>query len=287
MWGFFPLYWALLDATGALELLAARVTFSLLVMALLLAVLRRVAHLRTALRDPRRVALLSVAAVLISVNWFTFIWGVNNGRVIEVSLGYFITPLVSVLLGVVVLGERLRRLQWVAVGIATLAVVVLTVDYGRVPWVAVTLASTFGLYGLVKKTAAVGAVESLVYETAVVVPVALGFLVWIGVAGTASYLDLGPGGLLLLASSGVVTALPLICFGAAAVRVSLTTIGLLQYLGPTIHFVLGLTVFDEALPTTRLVGFCLVWSALAVFTVEAWRHRRRQLRLAALASSGA
>jgi chloramphenicol-sensitive protein RarD len=190
-----------------------------------------------------------------------------------------------VLLGVVVLGERLRRVQWIAIGIATLAVVVLTVDYGHPPWIAFLLAASFGTYGLAKKKADVEAVESLTFETLVLTPVALGYLVWLSAQGSASF---GSDGLVhsaLLVSTGLVTAVPLICFGAAAIRVSMTTIGLLQYLAPTIQFVLGLVVFHEDLSTVKWIGFVLVWIALALFTTEALRGHRAQLRLAAEASA--
>ncbi|MDP9820702.1 EamA family transporter RarD [Nocardioides massiliensis] len=287
MWGFFPLYWRLLEETGALELLAARVTFSLLVMVVLVLGLRKLERFRALVRDRRLRRLLTLAAVLISVNWFVFIWGVNNGRVLEISLGYFITPLVSVLLGVVVLRERLRRTQWAATGLAVLAVVVLAIDYGRLPWVGVALALSFGFYGLLKKQANVGAVESLAYETLVILPVAVTYLIWLGAIGEASYLDMGPGTMLLLVGSGLLTALPLLCFGGAATRVTLTTMGLLQYIAPTLQFLIGVLVFSEALPLSRLAGFVLVWTALVVFTVDAWRNHRRQLRLGALASSAA
>jgi len=287
MWGFFPLYWRLLEETGALELLAARVTFSLLVMVVLVLALRRLETFGAMVRDRRLRWLLTMAAVLISGNWFMFIWGVNNGRVLEISLGYFITPLVSVLLGVVVLRERLRATQWAAAALALVAVVVLALDYGRLPWVGITLALTFGFYGLLKKQANVGAVESLAYETLVILPVAAGYLIWLGAVGEASYLDMGPGTFVLLAGSGLLTALPLLCFGGAATRVTLTTMGLLQYIAPTLQFLIGVLIFSEALPLSRLAGFVLVWTALVVFTVDAWRHRRRQLRLGALASSAA
>ncbi len=226
-----------------------------------------------------------MASLVIGVNWGGFIWGVNNDRVVEVSLGYFINPLVTVLLGVVVLGEQLRRPQWLAIGIAGVAVIGLTLDYGHPPWISLLLAGSFGTYGLAKKKAGVEAVESLTFETLILVPVALGYLGWLWADGSASFGTRGVGNALLLASTGLITAVPLICFGAAAIRVSMTTIGLLQYLAPTIQFVLGVLVFHEAMTTTKWLGFVAVWSALALFTVEALRHRGRQLREAAEASA--
>lgn len=287
MWGAFPLYWPLLEPAGAVEILAHRVLWSCLTILLLVVIVRRTPQLREIWRDRRVRLLLTVAAVVISINWTTYIWGVNNGRVVETSLGYFINPLVTVLMGVLILGERLRPLQWVAMGIATGAVVVLTLDYGRLPWVALVLAFTFGSYGLCKKTANVGAVESLAYETTVIAPVALMYVVWLGVAGESSFGSHGAGHALLFLTTGIVTAVPLICFGAAAVRVSMVSLGLLQYLAPILQFGLGVFWFGEEMPAGRWAGFVLVWVALVLFTVEAVNHRRRQLRLTVEATTAA
>ena len=285
MWGLFPLYWPLLEPAGAIEILAHRIFWSLAVMAGLILALGRRRQLRAVLASPRTRGILALAAVVIAVNWGTYIWGVNNGHVVETSLGYFINPLVTVLMGVVVLGERLRTMQWVAMGIATVAVVGLTVEYGRPPWVALVLAFSFGSYGLAKKKANTGAVESLTVETLVLAPVAAGYLLWLGAQGTSTFTTEGAGHVLLVVGTGVVTAIPLICFGAAATRVSMTTIGLLQYVAPTIQFALGVFLFGEPMPTMRWVGFALVWLALAIFTFEALTYRRRQLRLTAEASA--
>ncbi len=285
MWGLFPLYWPLLRPAGAVEILAHRVFWSLVVMLLLVLLLGRLRRLRAVVADPRTFGILSLAAAVIAVNWGTYIWGVNNGHVVETSLGYFINPLVTVLMGVVILGERLRRLQWVALGIATVAVVGLTVEYGRPPWVALVLAFSFGSYGLAKKKANVGAVESLTVETLVLAPVAGAYILWLVAQGTSTFGTEGAGHTALLVSTGVVTAVPLICFGAAATRVPLTTIGLLQYLAPTLQFALGVLLFHEAMPPMRWVGFTLVWVALVLFTYEAITYRRRQLRLTVQASA--
>jgi chloramphenicol-sensitive protein RarD len=223
--------------------------------------------------------LLTVAAVVISVNWATFIWGVTHGRVVETALGYFINPLVTVLMGVLILHERLRPLQWVAMGIASSAVVVLTLDYGRLPYIALILAFSFGSYGLCKKTANVGATESLAFETAVIAPFAAAYLGYLVATDGSSFATHGTGHTLLLMTTGVVTAIPLICFGAAATRVSMVTLGLLQYLAPILQFALGILYFHEDMPTGRWIGFGLVWIALMIFTVEAVNHRRLQLRL--------
>lgn len=285
MWGLFPLYWPLLKPSGAVEILAHRVSWSLAVMVVLVVVLGRRRSLLAVLASPRARTVLGLAAIVIAVNWGTYIWGVNNGHVVETSLGYFINPLVTVLMGVVLLGERLRRMQWVAMAIAAVAVVGLTVEYGRPPWVALVLAFSFGSYGLAKKKADVGAVESLTVETLVLTPVAVGYILWLIATGGSTFGGEGSGHALLVAGTGVVTAIPLICFGAAATRVSMTTIGLLQYLAPTIQFALGVLVFDEEMPAMRWIGFGLVWVALVIFTYEALTHRRRQLRYAAQASA--
>ena len=282
MWGLFPLYWPLLRPAGSLEVLAHRIVWSLVVVLALLALTRRLPAVRAAVADRRRLAMLTLAAVVIAVNWVTFIWGVTHDRVVEVSLGYFVNPIVTVLLGVVVLGERLRPAQWVALGAAGVAVVVLTVENGRPPWLALVLAFSFATYGLLKKTAGVGAVEGLVVETAVLLPVAAGYLALLGVSGAGTFGTEGPGHAVLLALSGLVTAVPLLAFGAAASRVTLTTLGLLQYLAPTIQFVLGVTLFGEPLPLAKLVGFLLVWSGLALFTADLVRSSRaRRLAVAA------
>jgi chloramphenicol-sensitive protein RarD len=285
MWGGFPLYWPHLEPAGAIEILAHRVLWSLVTMGLLVLVLRRTTQYRALFKHRRTFLLLAAAAFTITFNWATYIWGVNNGKVVETSLGYFINPLVTVLMGVFILGERLRPLQWWAMGIAGLAVLVLTLDYGRLPWVALVLAFSFGSYGLAKKSANVEAVESLTLETTLIAPFAAVYLVWLTAQGSSHFTSAGTGHALLLTTTGLVTAVPLICFGAAAIRVSMVSLGLLQYLAPIIQFALGVLYFHEAMPAGRWVGFVLVWMALVVFTFEANAHRRRQLRLTAIASA--
>ena len=287
MWGLFPLYWPLLEPGGAVEILAHRIVWSALTMGVLVVLLRRRSHLRAILADRRVTLLLLVAAVTITSNWTTYIYGVNSGRVVETSLGYFINPLVTVLMGVLILRERLRPLQWGALGVGFVAVCVLAWDYGRPPWIALILAFSFGTYGLAKKSANVGAVESLTFETAALTPLALGYLVVLAVAGGSHFGSEGIGHALLLTTTGIVTAIPLICFGAAATRVSMVSLGLLQYLAPTLQFGLGLLVFDETMTGARWAGFVLVWCALVVFTYELVRHRRRQLSLTVATASAA
>jgi chloramphenicol-sensitive protein RarD len=216
--------------------------------------------------------------VLIAVNWLVFVYGVNSGHVVETSLGYFINPLMSVLLGVVVFGERLRSLQWVAVGIAAVAVAVLTVDYGRPPWIALSLALTFALYGLMKKIVRVEAAPGLFVETLLVAVPAMVVLALLHADGTARFADAGAGHAALLVGSGIATAIPLLLFAAAARRIPLSTIGLLQYLTPLMQLAIGVFVYDEPMPPARLAGFAIVWVALAVFTADMLRHARADSR---------
>ncbi|MCZ4497848.1 MAG: RarD protein superfamily transporter [Marmoricola sp.] len=287
LWGLFPLYWPLLEPAGAVEILSHRVTWSVLTMGVVVLGTARGPQLLAILRDQRSRRLLTLAAVVVAVNWGTYIWGVNHHRVVETSLGYFINPLVTVLLGVVVLGERLRRLQWLALGVATVAVLGLAVDYGRPPWVALALAFSFGTYGLAKKQAGVPAVESLTFETLVLAPLAAGYLVWLAATGGSHFVGYGAGHTALLVLTGLVTAVPLLFFGAAAIRVPLTTLGLLQYLAPVIQFLLGVTLLDEHMSRARWLGFALVWVALVLFTADSWRNHRRQIALASAASATA
>ena len=274
LWGIFPLYWPLLEPAGAVELLAHRIVWTAVVMAALVLGLRLRHSLRAILRDRRTSLLLLGASVVISINWGVYIWSVTNEHVVEASLGYFINPLVSVALGVLVFAERLRPLQWVAIGIATLAVAGLTWDYGRLPVVALALAFSFGTYGLLRKKAGVGAVEGLTVETALLLPLAVAYLVWLQVTGAGHLLADPPGHQLWLASAGVATAIPLLCFGGAAVRIPLSTLGLLQYIAPTLQFILGITVGGEPMPASRLAGFVVIWVALALFTFDSLRDWR-------------
>ncbi|MFI8961498.1 EamA family transporter RarD [Streptomyces sp. NPDC053493] len=275
IWGLFPLYWPLLEPAGAVEILAHRMVWSFVVVALALLALRRWAWLGELVRSPRRLGLIALAAGLITVNWGVYIWAVNAGHVVESSLGYFINPLVSIALGVLVLKERLRPAQWAAVGIAVAAVVVLAVGYGRLPWISLVLACSFGTYGLVKKKVNIGGLESLAAETAVQFLPALGYLIWLGTQGRSTFTSDGAGHATLLAVTGVITAAPLVCFGAAAIRVPLSTLGLLQYLAPVFQFLLGVAYFHEAMPPERWAGFSLVWLALSVLSWDALRTARR------------
>ncbi|WP_341866660.1 EamA family transporter RarD [Streptomyces swartbergensis] len=278
MWGLVPLFWPLLKPAGALEILAHRMVWSLVFVGAALLVLRRWAWAGELLRQPRRLGLVAVAATFITLNWGLYIWSVNSGHVVEASLGYFINPLVTIAMGVLLLKERLRPVQWLAVGTGGAAVVVLTVGYGRPPWISLGLAFSFATYGLVKKKLNLGGVESLAAETVVQFLPALGFLVWLTARGDSTFAAEGAGHAALLVSAGIVTALPLVCFGAAAIRVPLSTIGLLQYLTPVFQFLLGVFYFHEAMPPERWAGFSLVWLALTLLTWDALRTARRASR---------
>jgi chloramphenicol-sensitive protein RarD len=278
LWGLFPLYFPLLEPAGGLEIVAHRVVWSLVFIALLLTVLRSWARVRSVVADRRALLILVGAAMAVSANWLIFVYGVNSGQVVETSLGYFINPLLSVLLGVVVLGERLRRPQWGAVAIAAAGVAVLTVDNGRPPWIALGLAVTFGLYGLLKKLVRVEAAPGLLLETAIAVVPAVAFLAVLHAHGEGTAGNAGTGHLLLLAGSGVLTAVPLLLFAGATSRIPLSTVGLLQYLTPSMQLAIGVFVYGEPMPTLRLVGFAIVWLALAVFTVDSLRAARAYRR---------
>ncbi|MGW2949472.1 EamA family transporter RarD [Streptomyces eurythermus] len=279
MWGLVPLFWPLLKPAGAVEILAHRMVWSLAVVAVALLFVRRWAWAGQLLRQPRRLGLVAVAAAVITVNWGVYIWAVNAGHVVEASLGYFINPLVTIAMGVLILKERLRPAQWAAVAVGLAAVVVLTVGYGRPPWISLCLAFSFATYGLVKKKVDLGGVESLAAETAIQFLPALGYLIWLATRGDATFAAEGAGHAALLTSTGLVTAVPLVCFGAAAIRVPLSTLGLLQYLAPVFQFLLGILYFHEAMPAERWAGFALVWLALVLLTVDALRFSRRPRRL--------
>ncbi len=274
LWGLFPLYFPLLEPAAPVEILTHRMVWSLVFVALVLAATTGFAWVRELGR--RRAGLLFVAAIMVSTNWGVFIYGVNSGHVVETSLGYFINPLVTVALAVVLLKESLRPAQRLAVAIAAVAVTLLTIDYGRLPWIALTLAFTFATYGLLKKRAGVDGTQSLAVETGFLALPALAYLVVLEIAGDSTFTTEGPGHLALLASAGVVTAIPLMLFGAAAIRVPLATLGLLQYIVPTLQFLIGVLIYDESMPASRLAGFGLVWLALIVLTYDAIHTARSE-----------
>ncbi len=275
LWGLFPLYFSHLAAVAAPEVLVHRVVWSLVFVLGLLAWRRHWSWLQPALRQPQVLGAFAVSALLLSCNWLTYIWAVNNGHVIDASLGYFITPLVNVLLGCTVLHERPRRLQWAALALATAGVVWLTARTGQLPWIALVLAASFGAYGLLRKIAPLGALEGLTLETLLLAPPALVALaLWWG-RGPASFPAPDLATTLWLIGVGPLTAVPLLLFAAGARRISMTTLGLLQYIGPSIQFALGVWLFNEPFGGGRLAGFLLIWSALLVYSMDGLRLARR------------
>ena len=282
LWGLFPLYWPLLEPASAIEILAHRVLWSLGFVAILLWRAHSWREVRAIVANRHKRTFLGCAAVVVSVNWGTYIWGVNSGHVVETSLGSFINPLLTILLGVVLLHEKLRRMQWVAVGIASIAIVLLTIDYGRLPWIALVLATSFGLYGYFKKRAAVGAVESVAVETGFLALPAFATLVVIAAQGNLAFGHHGAGNSTLLVLTGAVTATPLVLFSAATRRLPLSVVGLLQYLAPVLQFAVGVGIDHEAMPAARWFGFGLVWVALVVLTADGIHGQRRRRRSARL-----
>lgn len=281
LWGLFPLYFTRIGHIAAIEVLVHRIVWSLVVVLALLAWRGRWGWLPALLKQPRVLGAFAASAVLLSTNWLTYIWSVQNGHLIDASLGYFITPLVNVMLGYTVLHERPRRAQWIALSLAALGVVWLTVQAGQLPWMALVLALSFGAYGLLRKIAPLGALEGLTLETLLLAPPALvALVVWWG-RGPASFPTPDLATNLWLLAAGPFTAVPLLLFAAGARRVSMTTLGLLQYIGPSIAFLLGIWVFREPFSSARLTGFLFIWAALVVYSADGWRVARRAVAGAA------
>ncbi|KWX02784.1 EamA family transporter RarD [Carbonactinospora thermoautotrophica] len=275
IWGLFPLYWPLLEPADAVEILAHRMVWALVTVLVMLAVLRHWSWLRTLRRTPGVLVRLALAGLTIGANWGTYIWAVNNAHVVEASLGYCVNPLTLVLLGVLVFRERLRRAQWAALGIGVVAVVIFSAGAGAPPWIALALAFTFSAYGLLKKQANTGTLEALTVETAVLLPVAAGYIAWLEATGRATVGHVSGWHTLLIASSGLVTAVPLLCFGAAATRIGLAQLGFLQYVTPVTQLAIGVLVYGEPMPPYKIVGFLLVAVALAVLATDGLRAARR------------
>lgn len=274
-WGLFPLYFHQLAAVSPLEVIAHRTVWSMVFVALLLVARRQLGWIAPLLRQPRLVGAFALSALLLSANWLIYVWAVNNGHVVDSSLGYFILPLVNVAMGYAFLHERPRSGQWLAVAIAAAGVLWLTWQGGHLPWISLALALSFGFYGLLRKTAVLGALEGLALETALLAPLALGALLFWGWQGTAAWTHVDAHGLLWLLAAGPITAVPLLLFAAGARRIPLATMGLLQYISPTLQLLCGVLVFGEQLDSARLAGFVLIWLALVLFALEgAWQKRR-------------
>lgn len=279
-WGGMPLIFAAAAPATSLEILAHRILWSMVFCLFLLVVARGYRRVIAAFRNPRVFWTLAAASIVVAINWFGFLLGVEWGRVLEISLGYFFNPLVTVFLGVVFLGEKLRPLQWIAMAVGTLAVVVIAVGYGQIPWLALLVSFSFGLYGLIKNKVGgrVGALEGLTVESTVLTPFALVVIGWFVLSGNSHFGTEGLGHTLIMLSLGPVTAIPLILFGAATRRVPLSWVGMMQYITPTMQFILGVTVLGEEMSTTRWIGFFIIWSAVVILTVDMLRASQRRPR---------
>jgi chloramphenicol-sensitive protein RarD len=273
LWGMFPLYWPLLEPANPLEIVSHRAVWTLIFCVIVLAITHALKSTLATFRRPKVAIKLFLASVLISINWLIYIWATNNGHVVEASLGYYINPLIIIAFGVILLKEKMRRLQWVAVSIATVGVVILTVDYGRLPWVALGLALSWGTYGLVKKQLGLGALEGLAIETMIAFIPYCGYLIVIGSKGEGQF-GSGAGLTILLISAGAVTAIPLLLFNGSTTRLPYSTIGLMQYITPTIQFSIGVWVNNEAMPTARWVGFIFIWLALITLATDLLKSGR-------------
>jgi chloramphenicol-sensitive protein RarD len=273
MWGLFPLYWPLLEPANPLEIVSHRAVWTLVFCLIVLALSKQVLTTLTVMKNPKTMAALLLSTILVSINWITYIWAVNHGHVVEAALGYYINPLIIIAFGVLLLREKLRPLQWVAVGIAAVGVLVLTIDYGRLPWVAISLALSWGSYGLVKKKLNLGALEGLAIETLISFIPYVGYLIYLGQQGTGQF-GHKPLLTILLVSAGAVTAIPLLLFNGSTTRLPYSTIGLLQYITPTIQFSIGVWLRHEDMPTARWIGFIVIWFALAALATDLVRSSR-------------
>ena len=273
LWGFFPIYWKLLQHVPAVQLLGHRILWSFLLLLGVILITKQWNEFRATLNS-HTFRIYLIAAVLIGINWLTYVWAVNAGFIVETSLGYFINPLLSVLMGVVFLRERLRFGQWIPVMIAAIGVVYLTFAYGQLPWISLLLAFTFGFYGLVKKLAPLGSLYGLTLETGILFLPALAYLSIVQTNNTAAFLHFGITSDLLMIGAGLVTTVPLLMFASAAKQIPLSMIGVLQYLAPTIQFLIGIFIYREAFDQSRLIGFSIVWLALILFWIENYLANR-------------
>jgi len=274
LWGLFPIYWKQLQQVPATEIIGHRIVWSLVFAFAVVAFKKQLTALSQTMRKPRMVLIYGMAAGLLTVNWTTYVWGVNAGYVVEASLGYFINPLVSVLLGVLFFRERLRLAQWISIGLAATGVGYLTVQYGSPPWIALVLAFSFGTYGLIKKSAPLEALEGLSLELCLLFVPAMLYLMYLESKGVGSFGHAGFSSM-LLALGGIVTATPLLMFAGAARRIPLSMVGILQYIAPTLQFSIGVWVYGEEFSRARFTGFCFIWAALLLYTVEGLYARQK------------
>jgi chloramphenicol-sensitive protein RarD len=281
LWGILPIYWKWLQSVPAIQVISHRIIWSFILLALILFVTRQGKAFLSAANSPRIILIYLVSAILLSINWLTYVWAVNAGFVVETSLGYFINPLLSVLLGVLFLHEKLRPWQWFPIGLAALGVIYVAFSYGQFPWIALTLAFSFGLYGLVKKVAPLGSLYGLTLETGLLFLPAVGYLVYLEGMGQGAFLHSAPTVNLLMAGAGLITTVPLLFFASAVQRIPLSMVGILQYINPTISFILGVFLYHEPFNQSLLIGFSIVWIALIVFSLEGFLASRRRRVLAA------
>jgi chloramphenicol-sensitive protein RarD len=279
LWGIFPLYFHAIREVPPLEILGHRMLWSLAFLAIVLTVRQQWKWLPRVVRQPRVLGAFIASALLLSSNWFVYIWSVNNGHVLDASLGYFINPLINVMLGMLVLKETLRRGQWLAIGVAACGVAWLTWSAGELPWIALILGMSFACYGLLRKTAALAALEGLSLETMLLFPLALAYVAWLTVQGQNTFINTDTGATRwLLAAAGPLTAIPLLLFATGARQISMSALGLLQYISPTLQALLGVWVFHEAFPTERLIGFVIIWTALVLYVAEGlWVSKRNSV----------
>lgn len=273
IWGLVPIYWKLLKHVPATQLIGHRIVWSFVLLALILLLGRKWTELRASISDRKVILIYSIAAILCGLNWFIYVWAVTAGYIVEASLGYFINPLLSVLLGVIFLRERLRPFQWVSIGLAAAGVAYLTIVYGRLPHIALGLALTFGFYGLVKKMAPLNSLSGLTLETGILFVPGLVFLAYMNWIGQGAFLHTGPISDLLMVGAGFITTIPLLFFASAAQRIPLTTIGVMHYITPTLQFLLGVLVYGEVFNATQALGFGVVWAGLIVFCAEGFLSR--------------
>lgn len=273
LWGLFPLYWPLLEPASPLEIVSHRAVWTLVFCLIVLALSKQIHSTFAVMKNPRAMAALLLSTILVSINWVTYIWATNNGHIVEAALGYYINPLIIIAFGVLLLREKMRPLQWLAVAIAAVGVLVLTIDYGRLPWIAISLALSWGSYGLVKKKLNMGALDGLAIETLISLIPYAGYLIYLGNQGTGQF-GHSPGLTLLLISAGAVTAIPLLLFNGSTTRLPYSTIGLLQYITPTLQFSIGVWIRHEDMPAARWIGFLIIWLALIALGVDLVRSSR-------------
>ena len=270
LWGILPIYWKLIKAVPALEIVSHRMLWSFVFVSLIVFYQKDWKNIRFAIKNRKTRLTFLTTAILLSANWLIYVWAVNAGFIVETSLGYFINPLVNVVLGVVFLKEKLRLWQWIPVGIAAIGVMYLTINYGALPWISLSLAFSFGFYGLLKKTAAINSIQGFTLETGFMFLPALSYLLFLGFTGSGSWGSGSASQTTLLICAGIATGLPLLLFGAAAKRIDLSTLGFFQYIAPTLQFLIGIFLYGEDFSQTQLVGFSLIWLALFVFSLDSW-----------------